>query len=169
MSSRNGPKSAAPQAAMRSATRREVVVGSAALAAAAAGLAGSAVAAPSELADEIKKLVGSATLKEGRVRLTLPELTENGNSTPLGISVDSPMTAADHVKAVHIFSEKNPVTYIARLGVGPRAGRAKLATSIRVAESQFITVVAEMSDGTFWSGKTETVVTMPACIDDSRL
>lgn len=121
------------------------------------------------MATEIRKLIGAATLREGRVKLTLPELTENGNSSPLGISVDSPMTDADHVKAVHIFSEKNPVAYIARLGVGPRAGRAKLATSIRIAESQFITVVAEMSDGSFWSSRAETVVTMPACIDDSRM
>ena len=149
------------------ATRRDVVAGAAALAAALL-LPGPALAAPEDMARELEKLVGAATVKEGRVRLTLPELTENGNSSPLGITVDSPMTASDHVKAVHIFSERNPVAYIARLGVGPRAGRAKLATSIRIAESQFITVLAEMNDGSFWSGKAETVVTTPACIDDSR-
>ena len=152
----------------KGATRREVVAG----AVAALSLAQAtppALAAPEEMSAEIRKLIGTAALKEGRVKLTLPELTENGNSAPLGIEVASPMTAADHVKAVHIFSERNPVAYIARLGIGPRAGRAKVATSIRIAESQFITVIAEMSDGTFWSGRTETVVTMPACIDDSRL
>ena len=149
------------------ATRRDVVAGVATLAASPL-LPGTARAAPEDMARELEKLVGAAAVKEGRVRLTLPELTENGNSSPLGITVDSPMTASDHVKAVHIFSERNPVAYIARLGVGPRAGRAKLATSIRIAESQFITVLAEMSDGSFWSGRAETVVTTPACIDDSR-
>ena len=148
-------------------TRRDVLAGAAALAAAPLS-AGTARAAPEDMARELEKLVGAAAVKEGRVRLTLPELTENGNSSPLGITVDSPMTASDHVKAVHIFSERNPVAYIARLGVGPRAGRAKIATSIRIAESQFITVLAEMSDGSFWSGRAETVVTTPACIDDSR-
>ena len=156
---------------MTETTRRELIAGSAAaLAAVPLGASLSpARADPDEMVTEIRKLVGAAAMKEGRVKLSLPELTENGNSSPLGIQVDSPMTAADHVKAVHIFSERNPVAYIARLGVGPRAGKAKLATSIRIAESQFITVIAEMSDGTFWSGRAETVVTMPACIDDSRL
>ena len=125
-------------------------------------------AQPEDMAREIKKLIGAGAVTEGRVKLTLPELTENGNSSPLGITVDSPMSAADHVKAVHIFSEKNPVAYIARLGIGPRAGRAKVATSIRIAESQFITVIAEMADGSYWSGRAETIVTTPACIDDSR-
>ena len=127
-----------------------------------------ASAQPEDMAREIKQLIGAGAVTEGRVKLTLPELTENGNSSPLGITVDSPMSAADHVKAVHIFSEKNPVAYIARLGLGPRAGRAKVATSIRIAESQFITVIAEMADGSYWSGRAETIVTTPACIDDSR-
>ena len=125
------------------------------------------MATPEEMADEMKKLTGSATIKPGRVKLALPELTENGNSTSLTISVESPMTATDHVRAIHIFSEKNPVAYIARLGIGPRAGKAQVSTSIRVADSQNITAVAEMNDGTFWSGKAHTEVTTPACIDDS--
>ena len=76
-------------------------------------------------------------------------------------------SAADHVRAVHIFSERKPVPYVARLGIGPRAGKAQVSTSIRVADSQTITVLAEMSDGSFWSGKAATEVTTPACIDDS--
>ena len=148
-------------------SRRQVLALGAAVATAPL-LANGARAAPEDMAREIRRVIGAATVKEGRVKLTLPELTENGNSSPLGITVDSPMTATDYVKAVHIFSERNPVAYIARLGLSPRAGRAKLATSIRIAESQFITVVAEMADGSYWSGRAETVVTTPACIDDSR-
>ena len=120
-----------------------------------------------EMNDELKKVIGQATLNKGRVKVSLPELTENGNSTSLAVSVESPMTAADHVRAIHIFSEKNPVPYIARLGIGPKAGKAQVATSIRVSDSQTITVVAEMSDGSFWSGQGATEVTTPACIDDS--
>ena len=131
------------------------------------GGASSTRADPAEMAREMAKVTGAAAVRPGRVKLDLPELTENGNATPIGIEVQSPMTAADHVRAVHIFSEKNPVTYIARLGIGPRAGRAKVATSIRVADSQTITVLAEMSDGSFWSGQARTEVTTPACIDDS--
>lgn len=147
-------------------SRREALAG--ALAAGGLPLAGVPVwATPEEMAREIKSLVGSATVQVGRVKVEMPDLTENGNSTSISVTVESPMTAANHVRAIHLFSEKNPVAYIARLGVGPRAGRAKVATSIRVADSQRITAIAEMSDGTFWSGSAHTEVTTPACIDDS--
>lgn len=149
------------------ASRRDVIAGGVAVVVAPALGALPAWATPEEMADEMKKVIGKATLKSGRVKVSLPELTENGNSTSLAISVDSPMTAADHVRAIHIFSEKNPVPYIARFGIGPKAGKAQVATSIRVADSQTITVVAEMSDGSFWSGQGTTEVTTPACIDDS--
>lgn len=148
-------------------TRREALAGAVALAA--GPLLGTPVrAAPEDMEREIKQLIGSASVRVGRVKVEMPDLTENGNSTSLSVTVESPMTAANHVKAIHIFSEKNPVAYIARLGIGPRAGRAKVATSIRVADSQRITAIAEMSDGTFWSGTAQTEVTTPACIDDSE-
>lgn len=148
-------------------SRREVLAGAGAAVVASTLPAGAVLAAADDMQQEIKKLIGSSAVKKGRVKVLLPELTENGNSTSLGVSVESPMTAADHVRAIHIFSEKNPVAYIARLGVGPHAGKAQVATSIRVADSQVITVIAEMSDGSFWSGEARTEVTTPACIDDS--
>lgn len=148
-------------------SRRDVMAGGIAVAAAPMLGTGTALATSEEMDLELKKLLGKAPLKKGRVKVVLPELTENGNSTALSVSVDSPMTAADHVRAIHIYSEKNPVAYIARLGIGPKAGKAQVATSIRVADSQAITVVAEMSDGSFWSGEARTEVTTPACIDDS--
>ena len=126
-----------------------------------------ASAALEDMTRELTKITGGKSVKPGRVVVVMPELTENGNSTSVTITVESPMTAADHVKAIHILSEKNPVPYIARLGIGPHAGRAKVSTSIRVADSQKFTVLAEMSDGSFWSGEAKTEVTAPACIDDS--
>ena len=152
----------------RNPTRRQTLsLAGAAVALPVLGLGGAALAAPEDMAKEIAKLTGSKGVKPGRVQVQMPDLTENGNATSLTVSVQSPMTPGDHVKAVHIFSEKNPVAYIARLGIGPHAGRAKVSTSIRVADSQTFTIVAEMSDGTFWSGTAQTEVTTPACIDDS--
>jgi sulfur-oxidizing protein SoxY len=148
-------------------TRRDLIAGAAA-ASAMPMLGPPAWAAPEDMEREIKNLVGAAQVRIGRVKVEMPDLTENGNSTSLSVIVESPMTAANHVRAVHIFSEKNPVAYIARLGIGPRAGRAKVGTSIRVADSQRITAIAEMSDGSFWSGSAHTEVTTPACIDDSE-
>ena len=115
-------------------TRRSLVCGGLAISLLPA-LARSAQATPAEMADAIRELTGSTAVKPGRVKLVLPELAENGNIVSLAVSVDSPMTEADRVKAVHIFSEMNPITTLVRLHVSPRAGRnPTLLTNIRLAE-----------------------------------
>ena len=112
----------------RGPTRRDTLAGAAAVAMTPL-LGAPSWAAPEDMEREVKNLVGSAAVKVGRVKVEMPELTENGNSTSLTITVDSPMTAGDHVRAIHLFSEKNPVAYIVRIGIGPRAGRAKSSLS----------------------------------------
>ncbi len=72
---------------------------------------------------------------------------------PLTVAVESPMTAADHVKAIAVFNEKNPQPHVALFHLGPRSGRARVATRIRLANSQKLVAIAEMSDGSFWSGQ----------------
>jgi sulfur-oxidizing protein SoxY len=145
-------------------TRREVFAGAVAIAIVPLA-AEQAVASPEELAAFLKQTVGEASLKKGRVKLEIPELAENGNSVPLTIAVDSPMTEADHVKTIHVLSERNPVVEITRIHLGPRAGRAKVSMNIRLATTQRITALAEMSDGSFWSGEADVIVTLAACID----
>ena len=115
----------------------------------------------------IKKVVGEASVQKGKVKLDLPPLIENGNAVPLVVSGDSPMTAADHIKAIHVFTEKNPQPNVVSLHLGPRAGRASVATRIRLADSQTVIAIAEMSDGTFWSDQVEVVVTLAACIEEA--
>ena len=127
--------------------------------------AAAARATPAEAKEAILKLTGAVPVKPGRVTLDLPPLVENGNSVPLTISVDSPMTAADHVKAVHVIVEKNPQPYVASFHLGPRAGRAIVSTRIRLADSQTIVAICEMSDGSFWSGSADSVVTLAACTE----
>ncbi len=117
------------------------------------------------LASAIKAITKGAKVLSGRVKLVMPELAENGNSVALTVTVDSPMTTAEHVRVIHVLSEKNPVTHIARFHLGPRAGRARISTNIRLATTQIVTGLAEMSDGSFWSGTAEVVVTLAACLD----
>jgi sulfur-oxidizing protein SoxY len=125
-----------------------------------------AQATPAEMADAIRTLTNGAAVKPGRVKLALPELAENGNIVSLSVTVDSPMTDADHVKSVHIFSELNPITTLVRFHVSPRAGpNPTLLTNIRLADSQRVTAIAAMNDGSFWSGEASVVVTIAACID----
>jgi sulfur-oxidizing protein SoxY len=124
-----------------------------------------AVATPETMRSAIRKVVGEATLHKGRVKLDLPALVESGNVVSVSVSVESPMTAADHVKAIHIFNEKNPLPNIIGVRLGPRAGRAGFTTRIRLADSQTVTAIAELSDGSFWTDGVEVIVTLPACVE----
>lgn len=112
----------------------------------------------------ITALFGSRTINVGRVSVTLPPISENGYSVPLVVAVESPMSASDHVVRIAVFSEKNPLPDVARFELGPRAGIARVETRIRLAGSQRIRAVAEMSDGSLWTGHAFTVVTLAACL-----
>jgi len=117
----------------------------------------------------LRKIVGDAKVQRGRVKLQLPPLIDNGNSVPLSVAVESPMTDADHVKAIHILTEKNPLPDVVSVRLSPRAGRASLATRVRLADTQTVTAIAQMSDGSFWSDSAEVVVTLSACLEEGLI
>lgn len=126
----------------------------------------SAEATPTSMTAAIKTVVGEGAVRAGRVKLDVPPLVENGNAVPMTVSVTSPMTAADHVVSIHVFSEKNPQPNMGHFHFGPRAGRAQVSTRIRLADSQKIVAIARLSDGSFWSATTDVVVTLAACTDE---
>lgn len=150
-------------------TRRQILINAAALLAGAAIGSGvepqSVSATPAIMRAAIRKVVGEAPLRKGKVKLDLPPLIENGNAVPMAISVESPMTESDHVKAIHVFNEKNPQPYVVSVRLGPRAGKAAIAARIRLADSQTVIAIAEMSDGSFWSDEADVVVTLAACVE----
>jgi sulfur-oxidizing protein SoxY len=123
-------------------------------------------ATPAAMQDAIRQVVGSATVTPGRVTIDLPPLVENGNVVPLTVSVESPMTEADHVKAIHVFTEKNPQPNVVDVRLGPRAGRATVSTRIRLADTQTIVAVCQLHDGSFWSASASVVVTLAACAEE---
>src|SRR5437763_6642032 len=125
-------------------------------------------ASPHAMQELIRSIIGDATLQPGKVRLDVPPLVENGNTVPLTVSVDSPMTEADHVKAIHIVNEKNPQPHVISVTLGRQPGKAQLATRIKLADSQRITAIAEFNDGSFWSGSADVVVTLAACVEDLK-
>jgi sulfur-oxidizing protein SoxY len=100
------------------------------------------------------------------VMLELPPLVENGNTVPMTVAVDSPMTKDNYVKAIHVFNDKNPQPNVMSVQLGPRAGKAAIATRIRLAGTQKLMAVAEMSDGTYWADTQEVIVTLAACLED---
>jgi sulfur-oxidizing protein SoxY len=117
----------------------------------------------------LRKIVGDSELRRGRVKLQLPPLIDNGNSVPLSVAVESPMTAGDHVKAIHVLTEKNPLPDVVGVVLGPRAGRAVFSTRVRLADTQTVTAIAQMSDGSFWSDGAEVVVTLSACLEEGLI
>jgi sulfur-oxidizing protein SoxY len=151
----------------REATRRDVLGFAGALT-----LAGTipvsvrpARAVPEEMQTAIAKVVGDAKINTGKVKVDIPPLVENGNTVPCSVSVESPMTEADHVKAIHLFTDRNPQPNVIGIRLGQRAGRAEFATRIRLAETQSVVAIAEMSDGSFWSGSVEVMITLGACLE----
>jgi sulfur-oxidizing protein SoxY len=119
--------------------------------------------------EAIRKVVGNAQVRQGKVKLDVPPLIDNGNTVPLGVEVESPMTAADHVKAIHVFTERNPQPYVLSAHLGPRAGRARIATRARIADTGTVTAIAQMSDGSFWSDSVKVIVTLSACLEEGLI
>ncbi len=127
-----------------------------------------ASATPEMMQDAVRAAIGETAVQKGWVKLDLPPLVENGNSVPCTVTVESPMTPADHVKTIHIFNEKNPQPNVISVKLGPRAGQAKFSTRIRLADTQNITAIAEMSDGTCWSDDIDVIVTLAACVEEPK-
>ncbi len=119
------------------------------------------------LAGEAGNSFAETTPRRGRVKLEMPVLADNGNSVPMKVSVESPMTEADHVKLIRLVSERNPEREMAVFYLGPRAGAAEITSRVRLAGSQVVTAIAEMSDGSQWMGAAHVQVTLSACVDES--
>jgi sulfur-oxidizing protein SoxY len=124
---------------------------------------GSASASPEGVQKLMAELTGGKTPAEGKVKVDMPQIAENGNAVPVTVTVESPMTDKDYVKAVHIIAEANPDPGVATFNFTPASGKAQVSTRMRLARTQNIVAVAEMSDGTLYTGKTEVKVTIGGC------
>ncbi|HEV7336742.1 MAG TPA: thiosulfate oxidation carrier protein SoxY [Bosea sp. (in: a-proteobacteria)] len=144
-------------------TRRSTITAGAV--AAFASLLGSRLAFADEkaVAAEIKKLYGDKAMAEGKIKLDVPEIAENGLVVPVNVEIDSPMTEADYVKAVHIYADGNPQPGIVTYHFTPACGKASAATRMRLAQTQNIVCVAEMSNGALHMAKANIKVTIGGC------
>jgi sulfur-oxidizing protein SoxY len=123
-------------------------------------------ATPADMRAAIANVIGDAKLNVGRVKIEIPPLVENGNTVPCTVSVDSPMTPEAYVKSIHVFNEKNPQPNVISARLSPRAGRASIATRIRLTDTQTVVAIAEMSDGSFWSDSISVIITLGACLEN---
>lgn len=124
-----------------------------------------AFAKKADAEEAIKKVTGGAAIRAGKVTLTIPPLVENGNLVVLKVSVDSPMTANNYVKTIHVIAEGNPLPNIFTVYLTPRSGTANVTTRVRLADSQTVWAIAQMNDGSYWQGSAETLVTLSACTE----
>jgi sulfur-oxidizing protein SoxY len=146
--------------------RREVLIGmgAAGLVLATATLVPSGARADAAAVDaEIKKLAGDKAIKEGRITLEVPQIAENGNTVPISVSVDSPMTDQNYVKSVHLYAPGNPAPNVATFRFTPASGKALASTRMRLAKTQKVVAVAEMSDGSMYRTSAEIKVTIGGC------
>ena len=125
-------------------------------------LPAAAHASPDRVAALVSDFVGGAPLAEGRIKLDLPVLVENGNAVAMAISVDAP---AGTVRDIAVFADGNPLPEVLRLRLGPASGPPMVETRIRLATSQTVTAIARMADGTCWRDQVELLVTLAACIE----
>jgi sulfur-oxidizing protein SoxY len=124
---------------------------------------------PEEMQAAINKVVGDAKLNVGKVTVDIPPLVENGNTVSCTVTVDSPMTRDAYCKAIHVFNEKNPQPNVISVYLNPRSGRAAFSTRIRLSDTQNVVAIAELSDGSFWSGSVNVIVTLGACLEDGLI
>jgi sulfur-oxidizing protein SoxY len=122
-----------------------------------------ALAARAEVDAALRTLLGDVTPQSGRIRLDAPEIAENGNTVPLDIVVDSPMSADNYVRSVHVFADGNPRPEVVSFHFTPRSGRAAAATRMRLAQTQNVIAVAQMSDGSVYMAEREVKVTIGGC------
>ena len=146
--------------------RRSFIATSAALAATVIVRPVAALAQSSVLTPLVSAYAKGGTVREGRVKFDIAPLVDNGNSVPINITVDSPMTQAQHVVGIAVFNEKNPQNDVAQFTLSPLSGRARVATRIRLATSQQLVAVAKMNDGSCWTHTVEVLVTIASCIEE---
>lgn len=129
----------------------------------AVGFASAAHATPEQTAEKVSALGGNQMAGSGKVMIDLPEIAENGATVPITVTVDSPMTDADHVKQIHVFAEGNPSPEVISFNLGPANGKAEVGTRMRLGKTQNVVVAAVMNDGSVHSNKKEVKVTIGGC------
>jgi sulfur-oxidizing protein SoxY len=147
-------------------SRRELLTGAGALAAGVLLVSiRAADATPASMRAAIHNVLGDVEIGKGKVSLDIAPLVENGNAVPMTVAVESPMTATNYVRAIHVFNEANPQPNVISIHLGPRTGKASVSTRIRLADSQRVIAIAQMSDGSAWSNEVNVIVTLAACVE----
>ena len=143
--------------------RQALALGAGAATVAMLGASSAPALANNDAEETIKKFTGGKTAVQGKIKLDLPEIAENGNTVPMTVTVDSPMTEQSHVTEVLIVADANPRSGVATFHFTPASGVAEANTRIRLASTQDVIAVAKMNDGSFYMASKPVKVTIGGC------
>jgi sulfur-oxidizing protein SoxY len=143
--------------------RQALALGAGAMTVAVFGASNSPALAKNDAEDAIKKFTGGKTPVQGKIKLDLPEIAENGNTVPMTVTVESPMTEQSHVTDVLIVADENPRSGVVTFHFSPASGVAEANTRIRLAATQDVVAVAKMNDGSFFMTRKQVKVTIGGC------
>jgi sulfur-oxidizing protein SoxY len=143
--------------------RQALVLGAGAMSAATLAASVAPAMAKNDADEAIKKFTGGKTPTQGKIKLDLPEIAENGNTVPMTVMVDSPMTEQSYVSEVLIVADENPRSGVATFHFSPSSGVAEANTRIRLAATQDVIAVAKMNDGSFYMASKQVKVTIGGC------
>ena len=115
-----------------------------------------AAAARAAVDETLAAFTGGATVGEGGVTLTTPEIAENGNTVPVTVS-------APGAVAIMLLAAGNPNPGVCTVTFGPLAASQSVTTRIRLAGTQDVVAVAKMADGSFVRASNEVKVTIGGC------
>lgn len=141
-------------------TRRETLVGAGVILLSAASAPVFAQGAVKGIIDEFS---AGKTPQQGKLELDLPFTADNPNAVPVGIKVDSPMTAQSYCSEVALIAEGNPRPLVCRFSFAPGLSVPQLSTRIRLADTQHVTLLAKMNDGSVFISRKQVTVTAGGC------
>ncbi|MCI4664020.1 MAG: thiosulfate oxidation carrier protein SoxY [Neomegalonema sp.] len=141
---------------MKFTRRQTLALGAGAVATAAMGLPSASVAKIATADEAIAEFTGGAAIKEGGVTLTAPEIAENGNAVQVSVS-------AEGASAILIVADGNPSPKVATFTFGPLAGAPEASTRMRLIQTQNVTAVAKLADGSFAKASSYVKVTIGGC------
>ena len=113
--------------------------------------------------NEVLGLIAKATPRQDKIKLDAPEIAESGNTVPIAVRVETPMTQTDYAKAIHLVAEHNPQPLLATFLLTPKSGKADVQLRVRLAQTQDVTVLVQMNDGSLWSASRQVKVTIGGC------
>ncbi len=143
--------------------RQTLALSAGAMTVAVLGVSSGPALAKNDAEEAIKKFTGGKTPVQGKIKLDLPEIAENGNTVPMTVTVESPMTEQSHVTDVLIVADENPRSGVATFHFSAASGVAEANTRIRLAATQDVIAVAKMNDGSVFMASKQVKVTIGGC------